>query len=180
MQTEKLQLQAGEQILGKAKISKASILILWISVPCFLLIGFGGLYFPIIVQALSVGGFLFLVDAELAGGISAVALGVLTAIIIILASIWCVVAAVMTKRNTCYSLIFTNLRVVATTKTQHLEAPSCELKNVFVGNSLIGNILHYGTLTVQTERGSITVKNVRNPALLKQQLFDLMEKTQKY
>lgn len=172
MLAEQLQLKEGERVVGSARISKAAIVILWVSVPCFLLVSFGALYIP---PLLRVGKVVSLVDEEIGEGLSKAAIGVLTFIVILLAAVWAGVAAVLTKRNVCFSLIYTNLRVFATTKNEQLEAPVGEIKNVFVGDSLLGKLFGYGNLTVQTERGSITVKNVCEPEELKRALFKLLE-----
>ena len=167
MRPEELQLKEGEQLLGSAKISRASIAALWLSVPCFAAVGFGG-FLPGMIRLLRLA-------ASIDETVSAVLGGAIAVAVVVLALAWTAVAAVLTKRNICYGLIFTNLRVVATSYKTQMEASISDLKNVFVEESLPGKIFRYGTLTVQTEKGSVTVKNVCDPGLLQKQLFDLME-----
>ena len=167
MRPEELQLKEGERLMGSAKISRASIAALWLSVPCFAAVGLGG-FLPGTVRMLRLASFAGEALPAVLGGVIAVA-------VIVLALAWAAVAAVLTKRNICYSLVFTNLRVVATSHKTQFEARIPDLKNVFVEVSLPGRIFRYGALTVQAETGAITVKNVCDPASLQKQLFDLME-----
>lgn len=153
--------------MGSAKISRTSIAALWLSVPCFAAVGLGG-FLPGTVRMLRLAAF---ADETL----SAVLGGAVAAALIVLALAWAAVAAALTKRNICYSLVFTNLRVVATSHKMQFEARIPELKNVFAEQSLLGKIFRYGALTVQAETGAITVKNVCDPASVQKQLFDLME-----
>ncbi len=166
MQPDELQLKQGEELLGSAKISRTSIVALWLSVPCFAAVILGG-FLPWVIRALRMADF---ID----GHISAFLGGLIAVAVVVLALAWAAVAAVLTKRHVCYSLVVTNLRVVATSHKTQMEASISDLKNVFVEESLGGKIFRYGALTIQAEKGSVTVKNVCDPEALQKQLFDLM------
>lgn len=159
-----------EQTLETAKISKASILMIWLSVPCFLGVGVGGIY-SWIMRLLKAA-------RSLDEGVFGFIRGVLIFVIVLLALIWTAVAVVLTKRNLRYSLTYNDRRVVATAGKERLESEISELKNVYLEDSLLGNIFHYGAITIQTERGSITVKNICDPDLIKKKLLDRMNEFQ--
>lgn len=170
MRPDELQLKQGEELLGSAKISRTSIVALWLSVPCFAAVILGGVL-PWGIRTLRMADF---ID----GHISAFLGGLLAVAVVVLALAWTAVAAVLTKHHVCYSLVFTNFRVVATSHKIQMEARISDLKNVFVEASLGGKIFHYGALTIQAARDSITVKNICDPELLCKRLLSLMEEQQ--
>lgn len=168
--SDELLLKEGEQKLSSAKISRASVVVLWLSVPCFLAVGLWGIV-PGIVRLLRLSSYL-------GEGSTSFLRGLFLFFVIVLALAWAAVAAVLTKKNICYRLTITNLRVVASSSRSQFEAEISELKNVFLENSLLGTIFHYGALTIQAARNSITVKNIRDPESLRKQLLSLMEEQQ--
>lgn len=167
MRAEEIQLKEGEHLLGSAKISRAAIAALWLSVPCFLVVGLWG-FVPATVSILRLAAF---IDENLFSVLEKAIAG----IVIALSLVWAAVAAVLTKKNVCYSLVYTDFRVVATFRNTLFEANISEIKNVFAEQSLWGKIFRYGALTVQAEKGSITVKNVCDPMTIQKQLFRLMK-----
>lgn len=178
-------LNPDEQVLREAKISVAAVAVLWLSVPAFLLVGFCGTYLPGLIgayassetmQALLDGigaetasfhAVFSAVKENLFGGVPKPVVGFAIALVVLLVVCWLSWACVCTKLHFRYSLLVTDSRVIGSAGKQTLDAPLCELKNVFVGQSWMGKLFRYGTVTVQTERSSLTVKNVSRPNEIK-------------
>lgn len=141
-------LRRGEQVIEVAQISKASLILLWVSAPAFVLVTFLVTFLPGI-----------LVRAAL-GWLSSFLIGVGVFLIVVLALVWSGCALVLTRRNSSYALVCTDFRVIGKTKDRELSIPYAELKNVMLGSSVWGRWLGYGDLTLHADKGSITVKNI--------------------
>ena len=74
--------------------------------------------------------------------------------------IWCLV---MTYRHFQYKFVMTNQRVLGVARGELLEATLKEVKNANIGQSIWGKLFHYGEITVQTAKGSLTFYGIHNP-----------------
>lgn len=175
-------LEQGEERLGEAKISKAALVLLWVSVPAFLLVFGGIVYLPQIAalwldaelrqaaaEALGVDTLSFAQLLAAAGegtffaafaDLAAVVRGIAVFFLALLLVAWFVWACVYTRQNMRYSLTLTDRRVIATAKGERLEAEYQEIYNVAVLRSVWGRLFGFGEISVQTEKGSVAVKNV--------------------
>ena len=154
---EPIALYANESIVKQAEISIASLLITYISVPAILLI----VYLPRIIKRLIIGT---VVEAVGFGsGLLNFFSTVFTVIAVILGIVWAGVCVVMTLKHFSYSLTVTDFRVIGSARCVKVDAPLSEVVNVFLEQPLLGKLFHYGNINVYTRRGSVTVKNLKNP-----------------
>lgn len=193
-------MKPGEEIVSQAKISKAAIVLLWVSVPAFLLVFCVIVYLPQIiaiqvnaelrrsimeamgVEYLSFGDLLTAaknqafssVFADLAGIVS----GIVTFFVILLLIVWFIWACIYTRMNVRYSLTVTNLRVIATAKDERFEAEYKDIYNVCILRSLWGKLFGFGEVSVQAEKGAITVKNVARAEELRKAILDRTDEAQ--
>lgn len=186
---EDFYLNRGERLVRRAKISKMVVLMIWGSVPAVALVWFLSIYLPQLIRytvnaqlraALlqSLGeedvSFFQLFSAVrgmgyssalafLPDGLVSFLKGFMVFAALLIVLVWFIWACAVTSRTVQYSLVYTNLRVVARTRTMRLEAEPGEITDVRVEQSFWGKIFHYGDVTVRTERQSITVCNVCLP-----------------
>lgn len=161
-------LKEGEEILHTAKISKAAIAAIWISIPLAVLI----FYFPALlglIRGTLWGNVLF------GEGFSTV-LGVLLIILVVVLSplifAYVIFAIVYSRRNRAYALVVTNYRVIGKTSKQELAIRYEEIVNVHLGRSILGKLCSYGDLTLQGERGNITVKNIKDAEEIRRMILE--------
>jgi hypothetical protein len=182
-----------EAVLCRAKISKAAAVAFWISVPCFLLIGFCGAYLPGILgyyrdgelmkallegigtETATFSDVFSAVKDHLVEKIPPFLSGFLIFLAVLLVTAWFGWSCVYTRIHFNDSLLVTDFRVVGRTGRQSFEAPLREIKNVFVGQSVAGRIFGYGYLTVQAEKGSFTAKNVKRVREIQQLIIGKIE-----
>lgn len=193
-------LKPGEEIVSDAKISKAAIILLWVSVPAFLLVFCVIVYLPQIiaiqvnaelrrtimeamgVEYLSFGNLLSAakdqafssVFADLAGVVS----GIVTFFVILLIIVWFIWACIYTRMNVRYSLTLTNQRVIATVKGESFEAEYKDIYNVCVLRSIWGKLFGFGEISVQAEKGAMTVKNIASAEQLQKAILDRVDEAQ--
>lgn len=187
------QLQEGEIIEREAVISRAALIMIWVSVPAFLIIDFLTVYLPQIIsyavnaelkqmlleqlglQQLSFSNLYAAARTDIYSQIFSFlpasfinfVKGLFTAMLIILIIVWLIWACIVTKLNLRYSLVITNMRVLARAKDDVFETSYDEINNVVVGRSIWGKLLRYGEITVQAENGSVTVKNIADAEEIK-------------
>lgn len=183
-----ISVEEGETFVREAHISEASIIVLWLSVPGFMLFVFCVTYLPglisyaadaalkhALMEVLGVNTFGFgEIFAAVKDGIPhwlIVAFWALMTPLFIARFGW---ARVSTYLNTRYVLSYTDKRIGVSAHGEELTSPVSELKNVFVGQSVIGKLFKYGNVTVQTERSSVTVKNITRPDAVKEELSAVM------
>lgn len=160
MNVNEIYLHKDEEIKKCSVISKASIVVLWLSIPCALALS--GTAFFRILRLVS------FFDKEIANLIFWI---VATPLIIA----WFGFSCVSTYLNTQDAVVYTNQRIICSTRTKTLESPLGEIKNIFVERSLFGRLFKYGTITVQTEKGSLTVKNLSDPETIRREVISLSE-----
>lgn len=158
----------GEEIEQRAEISKVAIAAIWISIPLIVLI----FLFPSILSLIkgSLWGF------KLFGEGFGVALGVFAVIVVIILTpailAYIGFAIVYSNHNKEFALVITNYRVIGRNSKQELSIDYENLVNVFEGHSILGAMFGYGDLTLQSDRGSITVKNIKDAAEMRKNLLE--------
>ena len=166
---EPIALYADEHIVKQAETSIASLVITYISVPAILLV----VYLPRIIKNLIIGK---VVEAVGFGsGLLSFFSAVLTVITVILGIVWAGVCVVMTLKHFSYSLTITDFRVIGSARHAKVDAPLSEVVNVFLEQPLLGKLFHYGSINVYTRRGSVTVKNLKNPEEIYRMLLSKAE-----
>lgn len=177
----KSKLLPDENIVKEVKISKIAILMTWISIPAVFLVYFVFFELPILIRSyidaeirnlllgmlgldkLSFGTVLFHSNAVLGISLPSWLIGFVTFLFILLFIVWLCWASVMTVLHYGYELILTDRRILGRTKNNELECEWEAVNNVFVERSVWGKLFHYGTLTIQTRKGAITIKQVSDP-----------------
>lgn len=186
----KEKLNDSEAIVAETKISKASIILDWLSIPSVLLIFFLSVCLPILlniyssVQKLEVIGKVLGVEevkfSDLVKNIGIafqlpnfliVFIDIMLGLLVISWFVW---ACVKTKLHFGYELIATDSRLLLWAKGQFLESKWNDVKNIFIGQSLWGKIFNYGTVTVHCKCGTLTVKNITNPLKYQKEFYNRM------
>ncbi len=136
----------GEQILERAQISRASILMTWFSIPFWVCVG---LVFILTLLLLIVPG-IFLKG-----------LLIFMAVTVVLA--WLTWSLYTTSRQRRYIFSRTNLRVIGKAKEETFFCPLQEIYDIRVEQSIWGKLFHYGHINVITYKGSINIQNIEAP-----------------
>ena len=157
----------GEEVEKRAEISKMAIVAIWVSIPLAVLI----LLFPTL-SGLIRGSMWGL---KLFGSDFGTLLGVLAVIgaIILTPAIPAYIgfAVIYSRRNQEFALVVTNYRVIGKNAQQELSIDYEDLVNVHEGHSLLGMLFSYGDLTLQSGKGSITVKNIKDAEAIRKNLL---------
>lgn len=182
-----------ERLIEEATISKVAIIITWISVPALLIFCFGVTYLPGLIRyavhaklretlmqqlgvtELGFGDVFSAVAKDVFGAAAPFLIGVGIFFSVVLGLVWLVWALVTTRRIRSYALVCTDFRVIGKTKAQELAIPYPQLKNVFLGSSVWGRWFGYGELTLQSDKGSITVKNIAHAENIRRFLMSKIE-----
>ncbi len=145
-----VELKNGEKIEKISELSKVSSYLLWITIPLF-----------IVCSLLSFAlGILFFITIP-----------VMIACVVLL-----FIALYQTANNKKNIIAVTNMRVVARSGRQELIFPVEAFVNANVEISLLGRIFGYGTINMQTRKGSISVSCICDPVAWKSYLYSLLEK----
>lgn len=165
-------LRTDERIIKTAEISKKALIITWVSIPSVFLIAFLFVYLPNVIKSkindeienrlIGEWNLFNIIETTLESSFSVpnaviVLLKILIGLIIAIWLVWCFV---MTKRHFCYELVYTDFRVIGRAKRKKISVPLKQVKNIFFENTLFGKILGYATITVTSDKGSVTVRNV--------------------
>ena len=177
-----------ETIVAEAKISKASILLDWLSIPSVLLIIFLSVCLPVLLDIYSsvhkletiakvlgveeVKFFDLVANMGIAFRLPKFLIVFMDVMLGLLVISWFVWACVKTKWHFGYELIATDSRLLLWAKGQFLESKWLDVKNVFIGQSLWGRIFNYGTVTVHCKNGALTVKNITNPLQYQKEFYN--------
>lgn len=172
-------LRADERIEQRAKISKRALVVTWLSIPFLFLVSFLGVYLPKLVSAYvseeTIDLLTEAIDAptssnpfevaweEIFSLFPPVLLGFLWFFVGLLTLCWLCWALYMTRAHFRYALAFTAYDLIGIAKKQILRVPLRTVNNIYVERSLWGKLFGYGTITVASSRGAISVRNVARP-----------------
>ena len=178
-------IKQGETVIAEVGISKRAILVEWLALPTVFLVFFLTVCLPVILRTLAVdaakAAFEAAVGIEDAGAGDVLAhvwqaimpnvphwVTILIQVPVWIAVfVWFVLCSVNTVRHFGYEVILTDKRVLARARNEVFECGWAEMKNVFIEQSLWGRWLHYGSITFQGPRGSLTVRHVTDPDTIK-------------
>lgn len=170
-----------EHIVKEVKISKAAVLMIWISIPAVFAIFFLTIELPILIRSyinseiknllmdmlglenMNFSQVVFHLNTVLRLSLPSWLVGFITFLSVLLFIVWVCWASVMTVLHFRYELLLTDRRIMGRTKNNELECEWEAVNNIFVERSVWGKLFHYGTLTVQTRKGAITIKQVSDP-----------------
>lgn len=180
------QVKPNETVIAEVGISKRAILVEWLAVPTVFLVLFLTVCLPIMLRTLAVDAAKAAFEAAI--GIEDAGVGdifahawqavlptaphwvtVLIQIPVWIAVIvWLLFSIISTIQHFGYEIVLTDKRVLARARNESFECSWAEIKNVFVEQSMWGRLLHYGSVTLQGPRGSLTVRHVTNPDTIKE------------
>lgn len=174
-------LNSKETVVAEMGVSKRAILVEWLAIPTVFLVFFLTVCLPVIIKTLAV-------DTAKAAFATAIGLEEVTfsdvtanfwqalipavphwVAVLLQVMIWLVFLSwlgftlVRTYLHFGYEILLTDMRVRAKTRDESFDCEWSEIKNVFVEQSLWGKLLHYGNVTLQGPRRSITVKHIADP-----------------
>lgn len=170
-----------EKIVAEVNISKKAIIVDWLAIPSVFVVFFLSVCLPVIIRTLTVNtakaAFEQAIGIENAGfsdvagnmwraimpNVPNAVLVFVQVLIWLLFIVWLIFALVRTKLHFGYEVILTDKRVLARARNAYFESEWQDVKNVFVGQSIWGRLLKYGSLTIQGARSSITVHHINNP-----------------
>lgn len=176
-----IRLEEQEIVKAEANISKAGLVVMWLSIPTVLLVTFICTYMPYMVKILFSKAFRevimeqynveFFSELNVSDVLSELVFGNIPTILIVLFCIpivllivawlgWCLYK---TSRYFNYCLAITDRRIIGKANQELLSAPLEEVVNVFIERSLTGRIFNYGNIVVHTKRKSVTFKHIHNP-----------------
>lgn len=183
----KERLLGNEKVVVDAHISKAAIIIDWLLFPFILLLFFltvclpclGSIYSSVekinrIASILGVEEIDFidlLVNMGTAFRLPKFLIIFIDILLALLVVCWFGWACVKTYLHFGYELLATDKRLMVRSKGEYLESKWDEIKNVFVAQSIWGKFLGYGTVTVHSARGAITVKSITSPYKIQQEFY---------
>ena len=188
MQADKMDLSRKQ---AKAKISKKALIPLYCAIPAFYFLPIGvptivanvkyhakkaaadaitnatGLPSTDSIKGAITGGVTSVIDEGTGGCLTSVGnffRSLLLVLTIIIAFIWVIWCIVMTIKHFDNSLTISEGNVYCSSEGQNLSTTLAEIDNVFIEQSLWGKFFDYGNITVAAKNGSLTVKNIDNPA----------------
>ncbi len=170
-----------ETVVAEIGVSKRAILVEWLAIPTVFLVFFLTVCLPVIMKTLAVdtakAAFAQAIGVEEVtfsdvtanfwqALIPAVPHGVAVLLQVMLWLVffsWLGFTLVRTYLHFGYEILLTDTRVRAKARGENFDREWSEMKNVFVEQSLWGKLLHYGNVTLQGARGSVTVKHIVEP-----------------
>lgn len=181
------QVKQGEEIVREVKISKAAILVDWLSIPCVFLFFFLTVCLPVIVQtyakeevrnkllemlgAEEIGFFDIMGNLGFVIGLPAFVRGFVVFLFVLLGVSWLVFCLIQTKRHFGYEIVITERRILARAKSELFDEEWSRVKNVFVERSLWGKLFRYGTVTIHGVSGSVSVRHVGDPESVQKEFY---------
>ncbi len=167
-------LQKGEIV--QATISKKALLVAWLSIPSFIIIPYLAVYVPSYIKMLIKGeikkaiadaaGVGETISASQAvkqqafGFIPSWLVGFISFFIGLLVFAWLCWAIVFTIKHFDYKLYYNDVEVYGKTGSREITIPLDQINNIFIEKSIWGKLFNYGTITISSTKGSISIKNV--------------------
>lgn len=153
-------LLSGERIETEVPLSRAELLLLWLSIPASLLL-FSPLLLLRLLLASLFNGFWFL--------------RVFVQLLLLLLFSWLGVCLFLTHRYFGTHLALSNRRILGVANGKLLAVPFGEIVNVFLERSVCGRLFDYGSLTISIKHGALTFRHLRAPASLYHRLLAYVE-----
>ncbi len=162
--------------LVKATISVKSLIVAWLSIPALYLIPFLLIYLPNYIkmkvsgeiesafrEAANLGQKIDVADIvkqEIYGGIPPIIISTVETLIGLLFFAWLIWAIGYTILHFKYKLQYDGSELYGRTWKKEIRIPLDKINNVFVEDSLWGKLFDYGTITIASSIGAISIKNV--------------------
>lgn len=180
-------LKSDEHIVHEARLSMASLIVTWLSIPGVFLIFFMLTYVPHFIRNALFNTVKNAAMDELGiptkettehvfDAISGAFLVTLCIPIILLVLAWLGWCLFMTRRHFRSSLAITDFRVIGRSNDEELDSPLGEVVNVFLEQSLWGRLFNYGNLTVYTKKSSLVFYDIGEPQNIRYLLMKNIEK----
>ncbi|MGN1061224.1 MAG: hypothetical protein ACI4QN_05770 [Candidatus Coproplasma sp.] len=188
--TSPLYLSCEEKVIMRAKISKAAIIGEWLSAPC-LLITF------ILITVIPVSAQIFgntqiknqiceILGVEspdfsdmwregvrlIALGIPSFIYGLTIFLICVLVTVWLVICLISTRRHLRYSLTLTDKRIIGKDRNAEIIAEWKDVMDLYVSQSIWGKLCKFGTVTLYTSVGAVTVRTVCDPFAIRRLCYE--------
>lgn len=183
----------GETVTQRSEVSRAGLLVSWLSIPTLLLIAFMTTCMPhLIKMAVSKAfrealaeqfGVESFGDLELSRVLSELIfesvpgwlIALLCVPLVVLVVAWLGLCLYKTSRHYGYALVLTDRRVLGRAGNEEMDAPLETVVNVFLEQSLAGKVFNYGNIVVHTKGKSLTFKNLRDPKHLYKAIMQYAE-----
>ena len=171
--------------IDSIKISKTAIVVEWLLIPTVILFFFLTTCLPVIIKNLASSAVKSLIAESLGVErlsffdivrniwrvvLPSVPSWVITLIKVplwILFIMWLGFTGVRTYLHFGYEIVIAENRILASAKGETLNCEWQNVKNVFIEQSVWGKLFCYGSVTIQGDRQTITVKHVAKPYLVK-------------
>jgi hypothetical protein len=177
-----------ENIIERTKPSVKAVLVTWLSVPIAIITLFLTVTLPPIIEIyrnaekavsvmemlgvteLSLNDILQWVWNEAVSWIPTFVIVFLIILFSLLVLAWVIFSLGATISFWGNELAFTDSRVIGKAKDTTLDAALNDINNIFLSQSIWGKLFGYGNLTLQTTKGSLSVKNIIQPQIFKKKL----------
>lgn len=177
MRSIKRLLSDDAKIVKEAKLSKSALIITWVSIPGGILLFLLLTYFPVYIDMLIKGkvkefiinqenmntekqSLFKYITSEIFGNIHPVIWFIVCFFAFLLFSAWLFWSLYLTKKFKQNELLFTTEEVVGRNKKNVLKIPLKAVSNIYVEKSLWGRIFKYGTITIVSSKGSVSIENI--------------------
>jgi len=177
MRSIKRLLSDDAKIVKEAKLSKSALIITWVSIPGGILLFLLLTYFPVYIDMLIKGkvkefiinqenmntekqSLFKYITSEIFGNIHPVIWFIVCFFVFLLFSAWLFWSLYLTKKFKQNELLFTTEEVVGRNKKNVLKIPLKAVSNIYVEKSLWGRIFKYGTITIVSSKGSVSIENI--------------------
>ncbi|MBE5737675.1 MAG: hypothetical protein E7348_04670 [Clostridiales bacterium] len=187
--------EASEQDTVQATISIKALMVAWLSIPMFYIIPYLFVYIPrylkmkisgeieqALQEAINIGQKASVVDVvkqDIFGSISPIFMGIVEFFIGLLFFAWLCWAVGYTIKHFKYKLFYDQKELFGKAGNKEIRIPLEKIDNIFIEDSIWGKLLNYGTITVTSSLGSISVKNVSGARKFIEQLANVSIKKEK-
>lgn len=168
--------------IAQATISIKTLIVAWFSIPVYYIVFSivskitGVLSFITNALSLAINGCVDALIVTLLGHYAedqvsqSVSQHVTIGLIIFPVAIWLCWAIVYACLHFNYKLYYTNENLIGKAGKKQVNIPLKKINNIFVESSLWGKIFNYGTITITSNVGSISIKSVSNAKVFAKKL----------
>ena len=169
-------LNPNKQDVVQATISKRALIVAWLSIPALYIVPYIFVYLPnyikmkiegeiesAIREAAGLGEKISVSDIvkqEIYGAIPPIVTGIIEFFVGLLFFAWLCWAIGYTIRHFKYRLYYDQTDLYGRAGKQEITIPLDKINNIYIEDSIWGKLLNYGTITVSSSVGAISVKNV--------------------
>ena len=168
--------------IAQATISIKALIVAWVSIPIYYIVFSivskitGILSFMTNVLSLAIKGCTDALIVALFGYYAeemfsqSISQYVTIGLILLLVVVWLCWAIVYTCLHFNYKLYYTKENLIGKAGNKQVFIPLKKISNIFVESSLWGKIFNYGTITISSNVGSISIKSVSNAKVFAKKL----------